>query len=1422
MYRIYYGDKVLYDPFSPDEHAFDVTCYGGINDKGNMNFSIAVNHPLYSELRIRDKEVKLISDDENIFVGYITQLEKDFNLTLSVKCSGILGYLGDVLIPPYSSNPEELEDGMLQAPSGPAGLFQWYIDKYNEKATHPFSVDINDAAYLGRFGVVHRSNKSFSSVGNEIESQLLDTVGGYIYARQISNVNYLDYRYDISDVNTQIIDFGVNILDYIHTEDSENLYSALVVTGGTITEEVVDEEGNNTSVDVDITINDIYDTFYGDVKTKGNVIVSKEALERYGYRESHYENRDARTGEELYDLASSYLRQISKTDTMVIIKAVDLSLYMEGYKHLKPGEIVRVRSKAHDMDRYLVVTQMDIDLDNPGNTEYTLGVVYDTLTGEESGKLRELNGNLNTAVDEVDSLGKEVIEQAKDAAQTKDELNGLKERFESTEFERSNFEKEVKESILDLKKIADGAIETWFFPYSPQVDKDPTVNWTSDEEKYNHIGDLFYNTETGKAYRWMYAPNSEGSMEYSWGPIVDTDIEAALREASIAKDTADSKRRVFVDTPYPPYDEGDLWTQGGNGDILVSTTNRTNSFVRSDWVYAAKYADAVYQTEEQFYQSDSPTQLIGGMWGSVNNWEEGKYTWRRTLVTYGNGKTSWEPSESGVCITGNTGDAGVGVQSVDVEYYLSRYSDRLAGDVWHSTAPEFIQGRFMWSRTKVTYTDGTVDYTPSEDGACIAISGSEGANGVSINYIEEQYIRTKSNTIVPDINDKGWSSSYPGWVEGEYLWTRSVIHYSDGSTSMTDAICISGIKGEKGDKGVGIANVDVWYYLSRSSTDLVGSTWQTNPPQWVEGRFMWNKTVVTYTDGKTEETEPVCIALSGKDGTNGLGIVYFEEQYYQSASNTVVPPIDNSDGGWVTAYPGVNTSKPYIWTRTVIHYSDGSNSITDPVCVTGPKGAQGPQGETGPKGDQGPEGPQGPPGVDGKNGKDGEMLFGRSDTPSATTAKTCTGVTGFSLTEGTCVTVYFKSGNTSNNPTLNVNNTGAYKIMTNGVNFAYWSDAQSVVFVLTKETDNNWYWYVASHPVWANKATVGNPTSNNVYIDGTAISMRNGSTVNASFTDSVIDLGKNSVNSSIKFCNGRSFIETAENKQWGTDSYKTLLGTASSNDQIVVKVGQKDTFDYPFLQLDPSGSAALFSANSSQTYGSRLILESSLSSQTSSATLNGTYASLYGSTSSTVSSASSVSLYAPSISLSGSGTTSISTNYLNIGSTVQGTGLGASTIFQASGTYTIPNFSSNENFSSMQIPLTAIVSTTSSGQTLYSGGLRVPGRGIYEVSGAVTFTTSNWDDIVSLSSNIGLNANIVYLSNTTKPSNWSNVTMLATASLFPAHSTTTTIQISPRLVSLGDAAYYYIYLTARYSGKAIGMSAKFADYSTYLTVRRVG
>lgn len=173
--------------------------------------------------------------------------------------------------------------------------------------------------------------------------------------------------------------------------------------------------------------------------------------------------------------------------------------------------------------------------------------------------------------------------------------------------------------------------------------------------------------------------------------------------------------------------------------------------------------------------------------------KSGSVQWKEFKVEKGNIATDWTPAPED------------GIASVDVEYYLSTSASALSGGSWSTTAPTWVNGKYMWSRTVTTDGAGNKTYSPNQNGVCIAgakgETGATGATGVAgkgVSSIVEQYYKSTSATA---LSGGSWGTTYPGWESGKYIWTRSVITYTDKTTTTTTAVCVTGTKGETGATG---------------------------------------------------------------------------------------------------------------------------------------------------------------------------------------------------------------------------------------------------------------------------------------------------------------------------------------------------------------------------------------------------------------------------------------------------------------------------------------------------------------------------------------------------------------------------------------------------------------------------------------------
>lgn len=217
---------------------------------------------------------------------------------------------------------------------------------------------------------------------------------------------------------------------------------------------------------------------------------------------------------------------------------------------------------------------------------------------------------------------------------------------------------------------------------------------------------------------------------------------------------------------------------------------------------------------------------------------------------------------------------GLGIKETDVLYALSVSNTVAPTNGWQTDAPAWIDGKYIWSKTKVTYTDNSVKYT---DAACI--TGGKGETGNGISSIVEQYYLSSSAT---SLSSGSWTTTRPTWRDGWYIWTRSVITYTAGNQVTTSAICVTGGKGETGENG------DYFEYRyavngsrtnppSLSKTSASPSGWGTAMPSVGALQYLWCTVAKKKPNGTlvTEWSTPVRMTgYDGKDGEVGPALTY--------------------------------------------------------------------------------------------------------------------------------------------------------------------------------------------------------------------------------------------------------------------------------------------------------------------------------------------------------------------------------------------------------------------------------------------------------------------------------------------------------------------------------------------------------------------
>lgn len=284
--------------------------------------------------------------------------------------------------------------------------------------------------------------------------------------------------------------------------------------------------------------------------------------------------------------------------------------------------------------RQIVTTTINADSINGSNVTAQQAILGTILTTAlTAGKITAGEALLSSAViptlytTSIQSIGNSLTFESNEMIQS------IVSDVNSNAEDLTNYISSTNSELENLQGQIDGAITSWFYGVPPTNDNPPANEWTTTDQKNIHLGDLYYDTITGYCYRWQVQNN-----QYSWQRITDTDVTKALQDAEKAQDTADSKRRVFVSQPVPPYEVGDLWVQGSTGDILRCQTAKTSqqSYSSSDWVLASKYTDDTAADAAQATANANTTAI-----GSLNT----RVTQAETSITQTQNKIELMASE---------------------------------------------------------------------------------------------------------------------------------------------------------------------------------------------------------------------------------------------------------------------------------------------------------------------------------------------------------------------------------------------------------------------------------------------------------------------------------------------------------------------------------------------------------------------------------------------------------------------------------------------------------------------------------------------------------------------------------------------------------------------------------------------------------
>ena len=391
MYRVYCNNSPLYDLRDEDLVLISPIVKIGENTAGSFEFSILPKHPHYEEVNELTSVITAYDGDEEIFCGRVVEITKDLYNRKKVICEGELAYFNDSI-----QRPARYQGLTVR------GYLETLVNIHNQQVKNQ---GIDKTFKVGAVTVQDKNDyvykyTNWESTLEVIKTDLLKTYGGYLRIRKENGVRYLDYLADYPNTNTQVIEFGSNLLDFTHDMVASDIVTAVIPLGARL-EDVTEVEG----LDAYLTIKDV----------NGGVdyVYSQEAVKSYGWIFKTVKWDDVHVADNLLKKGNEYLTDIQFAQITLTVSAVDLHMLHVDMERIKVLDEIRVTSSPNGLDRFFPVSEMTIYLDKPSNNKLTLGTSY-----SKTSLSTKTESNMTSIKDKIDSLPNksEILEEARENA----------------------------------------------------------------------------------------------------------------------------------------------------------------------------------------------------------------------------------------------------------------------------------------------------------------------------------------------------------------------------------------------------------------------------------------------------------------------------------------------------------------------------------------------------------------------------------------------------------------------------------------------------------------------------------------------------------------------------------------------------------------------------------------------------------------------------------------------------------------------------------------------------------------------------------------------------------------------------------------------------------------------------------------------
>lgn len=694
MYQLKYKNYILYDPRLADEKLIvrDPSVKLAVSKAGEMSFTVDAEHPYLSNLRRMSGLVELLDGTFPIYRGRITSDIKDFYGAHKIETEGIMAVLNDSIIPPFNFPEDFTEDASYKAAAASGNVveffFRWILSQHNAQVTAEQQIKPGVVTVSDPNNYIARSSEEYATAMTTISDKLFkSSLGGNLLIRYEDDGNYLDYYAALPLTNTQTVKFAENLLDLSSETDGADIYTAILPEG---------KDG--------LTIGNLPDgDLTDDLVKSGKTIYSKSGVATYGRITRHIKWDDVTVDTNLRAKAKAALADngLSMPEA-ITCRAVDLG-WREGIQHFRVGRMTALVSTPHGYSASYPLMELAPDILDPGNTQITLGATRRTFTGSQIDAVRkaeestwQVRTDLNKKIEDIELTPGPPGPAGADG---KDGTNGL-----------SVWITYHDGTTTPAKPTGNGTLNGW------HTDLTAAVVWMSQKVAASATAGAW-----GAPIRLLGEKGEQGIQGVP-GEKGDPGATGPQGEQGIPGEKGDPGEQG------PQGVKGDTGATGPQGPQGVKGADGKTYFT---WI---KYADSPTSG-----MSDNPTgkKYIGIAYNKLTATEStnyADYTWSLIKGDKGDkgdkgatGDTGPQGEQGVKGDTGATGPQGVSVTATTVEYYLSASDTELSGGAWQSTAPAITDGKYLWGRTKITYSNGKTAYTGAY---CISKAMTESAEPI--------------------------------------------------------------------------------------------------------------------------------------------------------------------------------------------------------------------------------------------------------------------------------------------------------------------------------------------------------------------------------------------------------------------------------------------------------------------------------------------------------------------------------------------------------------------------------------------------------------------------------------------------------------------------------------------------------------------